>query len=241
MPVGIGDAAGAVGLGAAGIKAIADKIRNHKLKAFQNKGEYEEFQKIKSSEEFRAYKRVIPDRSMREACLFGLRLRALQGNDGAISALKAFLRKRRGPEKLWVAEAVQIGALRHLIGILQEQDYSREEQARQIALFLGQIQRHLLLVTTDSNHRVWADRAVQLLRLNPILFCIAGSGHAEPLARRAVRDVFPSAFNHNMNVAEEPKRFTAFFRLLGPDEKRDTAQQSIDKPEKFGKPARRRK
>lgn len=224
-------------LSAAAIKALAEKLKAHKIRAFPSKAEYEAQQGLKSSPEYRSYKAVVRDRAHLEGCLLGMRLRDLQGQDEEIRRIKEFTRKKRGAEKVWIAQAVEVGALQRLLVLLQERGYSPDEQRRQVDDFLSNITRCLMLVTTEYAAKFWVDEAVAHLRGGPLIYCIAGSGHAEDIARKVINDVNKVAFNHRGEPVSESRRITAFFILLSPGEKRP---ESPLKPKKATRQKSRR-
>ncbi|MCA1810852.1 MAG: hypothetical protein LC623_02445 [Halobacteriales archaeon] len=212
-PGSVGGAA--VGLGAAAIKELARKLKAHKAKAFPSPEEYEALQGLKSEEEYRQYKAVVKDKVLLGACLYGMRLSRVQGSKEKVEFLREFIRKRHGGDRLFLAQAVQVGLLLRLIHHLQEAGFPLAEQQRQVAEFLQGIGRHLILVQAIHDLRQLEPRAQFYLALNPLLFCIAGAGVAAPLAKELAERVQGFAYDYEVETIAERNRHTVIFSYRG--------------------------
>lgn len=208
--------AAAAGLGLAAIRALAKRLRDHKAKAFPSRDEYEALQGLKSQDEYREYKAVVKDRILLGACLYGMRLRKVQASKETVEALREFILKRRGGDRLFLAQAVQVGLLRRLIHYLQDAGFPLAEQQRQVAEFLDRIGRHLILVQADHDIKALERRAQASIAQSPLLFCIAGSGAATALAGRLAKRVRDFAYDYEVEAMVEKNRYTVIFSLRGP-------------------------
>lgn len=208
-------AAGLTGVALTAVLELAKRIRAKQDRAFENPRPYEELQKLKGSPEWALVKEMIHDNELRSACFFGLKIRASQGNDLAVQKLRDEFRHEKGPDRLAIAQAMEVGQVYELASTLRTSKLSLTQQTRYLEEFLNRIAAHSVFVTKEDRpymiectHKLWA---------GPLVFCVAGSGRAARKAAEIGAELQLGPFPYTFEERRGPNRYVLFMFLDAPD------------------------
>ncbi|MGB0651721.1 MAG: hypothetical protein ACPGQL_00840 [Thermoplasmatota archaeon] len=164
----------------------------------------------RASPELRRLKEYTVDGQELRWLRMGLVMRGKHADLEYINEIKRALRRTQGDPAVYVAQAVQCGALAEVV-TWAEATYVAAQARIAVRKFIDQIETTTVFVDMDDDSDYVGNLVLSRLRVNsPDCFLLAASGRAVSIAKNAM-GVVGAPFGYSMKIIDEGNVFTTLF------------------------------
>lgn len=197
----------ALDIASLGIRTLARRVKERKLRLFADPSDWERLRAIETSDEHALYRRYVSDRRLLRLCKLGLRLREIQDDGEARNQLRQRVFRAEGRNGLWVMEAVQLGILSILIAEHDRLGGTSKERAEFVQDFLEHIHLNVTFIqgadsVEDRSREIWT----RIVANAPVVHVVAGYGAAADKAQKIARVLDSSLHDYRMSEHSEERR-----------------------------------